>query len=85
MRTAPFTSVRLHGANSTLYLDTPSASYMSYTYSHPLDVNLARVMCQVPMDQPEVAVAMLNAFVHEDSRPFKPPAQGSAGAFVISY
>lgn len=30
------------------------------------------------MDQPEVAVAMLNAFVHEEGRPFLPTVEGAS-------
>lgn len=42
-----------------------------------------RVLQQVPMDQPEVALAMLNAFVHEDARPFEQPQHaGDASVWV---
>ena len=39
---------------------------------------------QVPMDQPEVAVALLNAFVHKEEHSFTPPVQSAKGASAVS-
>ncbi|CAM9166602.1 unnamed protein product [Ectocarpus sp. 6 AP-2014] len=38
----------------------------------------------VPMDQPEVALAMLNAFVHEDARPFEQPQHAGGESATVS-
>lgn len=48
---------------------TAATEYLDHPY--PINPLLAPPSCcrQVPMDQPEAALAMLNAFVHEESRP----------------
>lgn len=36
------------------------------------------------MDQPEVALAMLNAFVHEDARAFEQPQHAGGESATVS-